>query len=133
MPITTLIDPETGLRRHRVEGRFTLEDIHGTLEELYSRPDFRPDADVLWDVRDATLDFTTDEVRQLADFVAKHWGPGGKSRAAFVVSSDFQFGMSRMYEMLLRSQTESTLMVFRSIEDAERWLFETDRTDAPST
>lgn len=122
MPIKTQIDTDTGLRRHKVKGKFTLMDIRQTLDNIYSQPDFRPDADVLWDLRDATPDFSSEDVRQLAEFVAKKWGPSGTSRAAFVVSSDYQFGMSRMYEMLLKSQSQNTLMVFRDIEDAERWL-----------
>jgi len=124
MPITTRIDPKTGLRRHKVDGTFTLGVIRTVLQAIYSRPDFRADADVLWDFRDATPDFSADEVQQLADYVAKHWGPEGKSKAAFVVTSDLQFGMTRMYEMLLNSQSKNSLMVFRKIEDAERWLAE---------
>ena len=122
MAIKTHIDPDTGLRRHEVQGKFTLVDIRQTLEAIYSHPDFRPDANVLWDLRDGTPDMSADDVRQLADFVAQNWGPGGKSKAAFVVSSDYQFGMSRMYEMLLKSQSRNALMVFRDIDDAERWL-----------
>jgi hypothetical protein len=122
MAIKTRIDPDTGLRRHEVQGKFMLADIRQTLEAIYSRPDFRPDANVLWDIRDGTPDFSTDDVRQLAEFVAENWGPGGRSKAAFVVSSDYQFGMSRMYEMLLKSQSRNALMVFRDIDDAERWL-----------
>ncbi len=122
MAIKTRIDPDTGLRRHEVQGKFMLADIRQTLEAIYSRPDFRPDANVLWDLRDGTPDFSTDDVRQLAVFVAENWGPGGRSKAAFVVSSDYQFGMSRMYEMLLKSQSRNALVVFRDIDDAERWL-----------
>jgi hypothetical protein len=122
MAIKTHIDPDTGLRRHEVQGKFTLVDIRQTLEAIYSGPDFRPDADVLWDFRDATPDFSADDVRQLAEFVAQNWGPEGRSKAAFVVSSDYQFGMSRMYEMLLKSQSKNALMVFRDFDDAERWL-----------
>ena len=122
MAIKTRIDPDTGLRRHEVQGKFMLADIRQTLEAIYSRPGFRPDANVLWDLRDGTPDFSTDDVRQLAEFVAENWGPRGRSKAAFVVSSDYQFGMSRMYEMLLKSQSRNALMVFRDIDDAERWL-----------
>jgi hypothetical protein len=126
MAIKTHIEPDTGLRRHKVQGKFMLVDIRQTLEAIYSRPDFRPDANVLWDLREATPDLSAEDVRQLADFVAKNWGPEGKSKAAFVVSSDYQFGMSRMYEMLLKSQSRNALMVFRDIDDAERWLADDD-------
>jgi hypothetical protein len=54
--------------------------------------------------------------------VAVHWATAGKSKAALVVSGDFEFGLSRMYEIFLESKTSNDVMVFRDIQKAMAWV-----------
>lgn len=126
MPITTHIDPGTGNRTHTITGEFKVFDVRQTLEAVYKRPDFRPEAGALWDLRDATGDVPTEDVRHLVDFVTKLVGDGEQGKVAIVVSSDLGFGLSRMYETILGGQTRKEMKVFWDIVEAKNWLDDTD-------
>jgi len=123
MKITTEIDKKAGLRKHKVTGDLTVESLLAELGKIYSGPDFQTDMDVLWDLRDAKFQSVSSaEVQRVSDFVAAHWGTGGKSRAALVVSRDFEFGMTRMYEIFLESRSSVRVRVFRDLDKALKWI-----------
>jgi hypothetical protein len=126
MPIKTQIDHETGFRTHAVTGRLTLDEVLSTLENAYANPDFRADAPAVWDLTGAIGDFPTEDVRHLADFVSKRVGDEITGKVALVVSRDFEFGMARMYESILGSQSSKPVMVFRDMEEAKAWLNKQD-------
>jgi len=123
MKFTTDIDKGTALRRHKVIGKLSKNKLLESLGKLYTAPDFQPDMDVLWDLREADLSvFSTVDIELVRDFVGARWGTGGSSRAALVVSRDVDFGLSRMFEMLLESHTTSKVQVFRDMDEALEWL-----------
>jgi hypothetical protein len=122
MAISTSIDPGTGARTHTVTGDLKLFDVRRTLEDVYARPEFRPDAAALWDLREATGEVPTEDVRHLVDFVTKLIGDGDQGKVAIVVASDLGFGLSRMYETILGGQTRKPMKVFRDIDEANTWL-----------
>jgi hypothetical protein len=123
MPTDTRIDRSRGLRTHRVTGELSLEAVLRTLGDVYADPEHDPDMDVLWDLREARVRrFSTRDVEDLRDFVSRHWGTGGRGRAALVVSNDLQYGMSRMYEMLSQGTTRGQIRVFRDMREARNWL-----------
>ena len=68
MSIQTSIDPKTGFRRHTITGDISMDDVRKTLEETYAHPDFRAEADAMWDLTDASGDLATEDIRHLADF-----------------------------------------------------------------
>ena len=123
MGITTQIDGERNLRIHKVTGALTFDELIGTLKEVYSEPDFDPDMNSLWDVREADLSsFETPDIHNLRNFVGKHWGTGGRSKAAIVVLGDLDFGISRMYEFYLQAKSSSEVQVFRDYDEALSWV-----------
>jgi hypothetical protein len=123
LPIETNIDKDKGLRNHKVTGKINLTDLVTALKELYESPQFDSDMDVLWDLRNADLtSFTFQEIEQLKDYVTRHWGTKGKSRAAMLVSRDLDYGLSRMYEMLSSGKSDSQIQAFHDLGDAMQWL-----------
>ena len=95
------------------------------LNRIYASPDHNPDLDVLWDLRDTKVSsMSSSDIEGVSDHVAKHWGTGGRSRAALVVSQDFEFGLSRMYQVYLESRISTQVRVFRNMAEAEAWLKE---------
>jgi hypothetical protein len=123
MAITTKIDKESNLRLHNVTGALTLNELMAKLEEVYSEPDFTPEMNVIWDLREADLAlFTTADIRKVRNYVSKHWGTGKGNRAALVVLRDLDFGLSRMYEFFLESRTSSEVQVFRDYDKALEWI-----------
>jgi len=119
MPVVTHIDPEARLRKHAISGPLTVQVLQDALTDVYADQAYDPTMAALWDLREATIDLSPDEVRKIADFVAPRWGGG---RAAIVVANEHAFGMARMYELLLSEQARGDVMVFRSIADAAAWL-----------
>lgn len=126
MPITVRIDQEAGIRFTELLGDVTPDEVLSSLREVYTRPDFDPDLNVLWDMRNASVElFRFEEVKYIADFTRGHWGTSGTSRAALVVSQDVHYGLARMFEELFKSRSSSKVMVFRDREEALRWLADT--------
>jgi hypothetical protein len=123
MEIKVTIDKKANLRRHVVTGRLSGKDLHEALSSIYKGPDFVPDMNVLWDLRGAEVsEMSSSDIEEVSELVSRHWGKGGSSRAAIVVSQDFEFGLSRMYQVFLESRMETQIRVFRSIDEAEAWI-----------
>ena len=126
MSIETNIDSSTGFRTHTVTGSFTLDAVRQTLEETYAHTDFRPEAAAVWDLTGAKIDFPTEEVRHLADFVGKLGADKAPGKVALLVPSDLDDGVTKMYESILSGQSSRPIMVFRDMDEAKSWLFKKD-------
>jgi hypothetical protein len=125
MEISTQIDKARNHRSHKVNGSISVDEIKKMLATFYQSSEYDPDMDVLWDLRDA--DFSSvrsEDVASLTGMVEKFWGQGGKAKAALIVSGDLDFGLSRMYEMLLTGSSPEKVMVFRDYDEAKNWLNE---------
>lgn len=123
MPLETKIDPESGFRTHVVRGVLDLEEVKSALEEVYARPDFKPEADTLCDLRQADLGHSSRAIiKGVVDYVREHRGAPPGARTAIVAGRDLDYGIARMYEQLLEAGSPSDVMVFRTIDEAEAWL-----------
>ena len=105
-----------------MNGRITLDEVRETLRAIYNRRDFRANMHALWDLRKGELAFSASEIESLARFVSDHWKATDKTRAALVVSRDVDFGVARMYEAAASNIASSKVMVFRDVDQAQRWL-----------
>jgi len=119
MAVSTHVDRKAKLRKHTVSGSLTLPVLQGILRDVYAHPDYDPTLNVLWDLRDAVVEFSSEDVRQLTDAVGSYWQG---ARAAIVATNEFAFGMARMYEMVMSEKSSGDVMVFRSLAEAEQWL-----------
>ena len=123
MEISTRFNEEENLRIHKVEGTIDVDQIKEMLSALYNSPDYVPNMNALWDLRAADFTaVTTEQITSLTAIVEKYWGKGGQGKAALIVSRDLDFGLSRMYEMLLSGSSPDKVMVFRDYHEAENWL-----------
>ena len=105
MNIESHFDVDKMVRIHRVSGVVSLSEFHEILRTLYTSPNFNPDMNALWDIRQADFSkVTPDDVRALMQVVATHWGKDGKCRAAIVVAGMAEYGISRMYESQVRTR-----------------------------
>ncbi len=117
------IDIERRLITIVVQGELTDTDLLEGYERLRERPDFSSDFNELVDLLAADgRQVTADGVRSLAR-LPPAYSPG--SRRAVVVPSEMGYGMARMYE-LIQDGESGQIRVFRSREDAERWLLNPD-------
>jgi len=123
MEIRSTIMKDKNLRTHTVSGVLAVDQLLKHLRGIYASPDFQSDMDVLWDLRDADFSaISSADVESVRDLVKDHWGLSGKSKAALIVSGDQDFGMSRMYEILMDQVTENKVMVFRDRKEAYKWI-----------
>ena len=123
MEISTEIDKKKNIRWHIVRGVIDMGQLFDSLKEIYNSPDFDPEMDILWDLQKADFSSVqTEDIRSFAKYVGKQWEARGKGKAALVVSSDFDYGMTRMYQMLLESTTSNEVTVFKDIAKAKKWI-----------
>ena len=124
MPSSYTILPESRFVYTRGWGVVTDAMVLAQARALKSDPRFQPSFAQLYDLREATLAFTSAGVREVA--LVSPFGVG--ARRAFVTgSSDSLFGMVRMYEAL-REPARDEVMGFHDVHEALRWL----GTSAPS-
>ena len=123
MEITTQINEEENLRIHRVEGPIDVDRLTEMLSALYQSPGYDPNMNALWDLRAADFTaVTSEQISSVTGLVEKFWGKEGEGKAALIVTRDLDFGLSRMYEMLLSGASPDRVMVFRDYDEAEKWL-----------
>ena len=125
MNISIHIDHKAGIRQHKVTGPIDIEELKIFLKRLYAHPDFDPIMNAIWDLEEADFsEVSSSDVRSVIDVVRKYWGTEGKSKAALVVSKDVDYGLTRMYEILMSGVSASQVMVFKNMKEAHDWLAE---------
>lgn len=119
MPADFFIDAPLGVVFSKATGVFGKADAVDHMNRLRSHPDFRPDFNQLSDFREiSTVALSADDVRQLA----KRTIFSVRSRRAFVVSGNLEFGLARMFGTYRDLEGESGIVIFRLMEEALAWL-----------
>jgi hypothetical protein len=89
------------------------------MERLSNDPDFNPEFSQVSDFMHLTeIDFGPEDVRLFAK--RNIFSP--RSRRAFVVKDDLQFGLARMFEIHRELNGESGIRVFRTFDEALDWV-----------
>ena len=130
MPTEFTIDPEHGVVISRGSGVFTHADYLDHMLRMEADPRFNPDFNEIVDCRMFShLDLSGQQISDLAGRSA--FGPG--SRRAFVVASELQFGLARMFATYRQMSGGQEVMVFRDMPSAISWLGLPARFDAYAT
>jgi hypothetical protein len=119
MPADFFIDPQMGMVFSKAMGVFGRVEALDHMNRLLHHPDFRPEFNQLLDFRGITkLELTSEEVRGLANrtIFSAH------SKRAFVMASDLQFGLGRMFKTYREIGGEQGIMIFRVMAEALSWL-----------
>lgn len=126
VPITSHTDPSQALTTLTANGGISLEEIIGVVKGFKDDP---PAKNILWDFSEAYPDdpFDAEDMDRIASLAKTNLNlrsqPDGKT--AFVATSDFIFGITRMYTTYLELQQPThDIQVFRSLEEAQEWLTE---------
>jgi hypothetical protein len=119
--IRTRIDQDIQLTTRTVEGSVNLDDF---LMDMDSAADQVPTRLILWDCRQADLSgMSNDDIHVLAESVQPNMVKRSDCKIAVVVSSDLDYGLSRVYEALVHTDPANTsFMVFRNMQKAREWL-----------
>ncbi len=125
MPFSLRVEPETGIVIATCTGALALADAKKGAAAFWENPEWggRP---IVWDFRSARLDVTGAEVREMAQFILENQPQSPPSRVAFVTSSDADFGLGRMFEVL-REHPSTQVRVFRDYAEAVSWARSSER------
>jgi hypothetical protein len=119
MPADFFIDTRLGIVFSKATNVLAMADALDHMDRLERDPEFRPEFNQLIDFRQTSaVVLSHDEIRRLAS--RKIFGP--RSRRAFVVPGDFEYGLARIFATYRDMQGESGIMIFRDMEKALAWL-----------
>ena len=123
MPTNIKIDSGKNLIYFRIIGQLTVNEYENSIRDLEVNPDFRPEQNVLFDLRQGDLSsISTEEIRQLIEISRIHLRKSSqKMKTACVATKDVNFGIMRIYEFL-RTDIPTQFALFREINEALDWL-----------
>ena len=119
MSVSIQVDPASGMAICTCSGVMGLTDGREGVSAIWNTPGWLGKSAV-WDFREAEFDFSTADVRELAEFIFRHQRTPPPLRIAFVVRRDVDFGMARMFEVF-REDPRTAFRVFRDYEEALCW------------
>ena len=111
-------------RIHNLSGEFDFDFIEKSLLAVYRDPGFDPDFNSIWDLSHVTdlQKITPEQIEWIVSFVKKQRSIHGRIRTALVVAEKLHFGIARIYEMSLESDSNNKVMVFNNLEKALLWI-----------
>lgn len=121
MPVTYHVDRTTGTIHTRCDGAVVLDEVLDHFRQLQADPTLPERLDVLLDLDEVTSLPESAHLREVAGAVSRLRGRVQWGACAIVASRDAMFGMSRVFEIFTEGMFARTY-VFRTREDAERWL-----------
>ncbi len=127
MPITYAINHDRKLVIATGLGAIVPKDVYDYQREVWSQPevvgyneivDFSAVEDIQYE--------SGDRISEFARFSADMDRTGVISKLAIVAPADLSYGIGRMYQSYreLQGHTEKQVGVFRTMEDAEKWISE---------
>lgn len=122
MPINYFYNKEKALLLVPVEGEVSLNDVDRFMREITRSTEFSPMTKTIWDLRKSNLaSLNTDFARKLIS-IRKKYPERFAAKVAFVADRDLSFGLLRTYEALSSLELPQSMMVFRSLSQAEEWM-----------
>ena len=119
MPADFYIDTKHGIVYSKATGVLDRAAVLDHMDRLSQHPEFRPEFNQLLDFRETTkVELTAEQVQVLA--MRKIFSE--RSKRAFVVSSDLQYGLSRVFEAYRNLAGEKGINIFREMAGALSWL-----------
>ena len=125
-PIYTLEEQDGSVRVTFKNGHVvTPRQIMEAIELENRRFDVRR-YNALWDFRGclAPNDFGYNEMEQIIHYINEHIGSKWNPRIAILVEAEVQYGLSRMFQMLVEG-FPTEVAIFYNLAEAEQWVGQT--------
>jgi hypothetical protein len=103
-----------------VSGTLSIDDGQAGAAAMWTTVAGDAPAAVVWDMRDARLDFAAGDVQSLAQYILSRQPTPPPKRVALVAGRDVDFGLMRMFEVYREHQRTET-RVFRDYDAAIEW------------
>jgi hypothetical protein len=115
------IDEEKYIAYIKLSGLLNEKVILSAFDLTVSDKRYRKGMGRLWDFRNADLSSLDSETIAAMAQYSLRFPPGiNDVKVAFVTSTDLEYGLSRMFEMLSKAKTP--IRVFRGMDQAEKWM-----------
>jgi hypothetical protein len=125
MPITSKVDRLNNLTTFIVTNELSADLVVEAMKPLYENPEHPPTLNILWDLReiDPAAAITDVDLRKIVTYLSIHDTKRVGGKTAIVARSDFEFDVSKKYELFTQLKGISvTVEVFRSLGEAMIWL-----------
>lgn len=122
MPVKTEIFPSKNLVVHTCSGELTAENFIQAFDASLAHPYFRTGMNVLWDIRNATIRTSPQEIQKLVTHVALMREKRGSGYRLAVVSEKSVLLMLAGIFKALSTPLTFQVRIHRDIEAARRWL-----------
>jgi hypothetical protein len=103
-----------------VTGETSMQDMMNFI--MATRSGYQRKCAFLFDVSEATVNLSGDELRQLASYAAEQDRTTPMGPVAFISSEPGAFGAGRMYQSYSVAEGRKNVGVFRTMADAQAWL-----------
>lgn len=124
MSIEIKYDQDRRMLNIAICGTSDFDEYASALETITSSGDYPPNVRTLWDLRKADLSYINFKSIKKVVGIRTRFQNRQNCRVALVASSNLQYGLCRMFQMLLEDKLPHELAVFREYEEGERWLLE---------
>ncbi len=101
-------------------GELTISEAKEGARAVYADPRFVEPTRVIWDLRDTRVGWKSEEVKGFSEFILGNRG-SGRGKVAVVASSNLEFGLARMFEVMSQ-RAPMEMMVFRDADEARDWI-----------
>ena len=121
MPIHYSIDKATKGVYLTAKGRGQHRDFQLIIDQLAADPEFGPGMKLLCDYSQLEFDLPTEEIEDLSQQMKRLSPEFTDCQVALISAGDLEYGLMRMFS-LISSEAQFETRVFRSIENARKWL-----------
>lgn len=121
MQIQTSIDPRSRVPTHTVTGWVTANRVRRTIARLVEHPEYAPDCNSLWDLREAEGLSGPEDVWQLVEMILRDELRTGRGVAAFLLKQELFHGIGEPRERTYPVGRERA-RVFDDLQQAGEWL-----------
>ena len=123
MTVSIQVESKTGLAVCTCSGILGIDEAMNGAKSLWQTQDW-PGKAAVWDFREAQFNMDSSGIEEAAQFILHHQPAIPPSKMAFVVRSDLEYGLSRMFEAYRQDQ-RTDFRVFRDFEEALTWARDT--------
>ena len=107
------------------QGEADLQGLLAFLDDIVAHPQWKPGKQILLDHSNLGLgNIAQDDISRVSQHFIKISKKLGSGRIALVMDRELDYGIARAWELMTADDVDISIFVFRSVEDARKWLDE---------
>lgn len=105
-----------------ISGKSNFDEYTSALETITSSSDYPPNIRTLWDLRKADLSSANlNSIKEIV-WIRSRFKQRDYCKVALLAPTNLQYGISRMFQMLIENKLPHELAIFRDYDEGEQWL-----------